>query len=71
MGRNHQVPRALESFCHRFLSKEPALKMLEMTKQDNFPDHAQPHQCPKDEQLVSKEKAGVARIMAPPELDSF
>jgi len=30
LGRNHQVPSGIESFCNRFLSQEPIFKRLEM-----------------------------------------
>ena len=72
MGRNHQVSRALESFYQRFLSKEPALKRLEMTKQDKvlFPTMVSRSNALKMSNWFQKRRR-LAGIMAPPDLDSF
>jgi hypothetical protein len=72
MGRNHQIPIALESFCRRFLAKEPALKRLEMTKQDKvlFPTMVSRSNALKLNNWISKRKR-TAGIMAPPDLESF
>ena len=72
MGRNHQVPREIESFCNRFLSKEPVLKGLEMTKQSKvlFPTMICHINALKLSNWFQKRRR-LAGIIEPPDLDIF
>jgi hypothetical protein len=72
LGRNHQLPRGIESFCNRFLSLEPVFKRLEMTKKSKvlFPTMI----CRINALVMSnwfKKRKCVAGIISPPDLNKF
>jgi hypothetical protein len=72
LGRNHQVPSGLESFCNRFLSQEPIFRRLEI-KQNKvfFPTMM----CRRHTALLLNhwfaQRKRLAGIISPPEFDKF